>query len=207
MWYEVVLIFIVCRRHVPMSFFSHFYASAPWQALSHRLISFFCRALPLTCSSFFSCARPLHPPPPDRTLILCDVKLITPPPLPLSFALSLALRCETDYSGWLIRWFVVCMLMCARESEDDGMLRDRWKVRHGVQAQASACHFLSALFSTGCVSPVSSVAQYGIIQYLQPGIIRGLHSAITVSLRTLALLITCHTFEFSPTLIFRGGWK
>lgn len=48
-----------------------------------------------------------------------------------------------------------------------------------------------------------SVAQYGIIQYLQHRIIRGLQSAITVSPRTRAYLITCHMFGFSQTLIFR----
>lgn len=79
------------------------------------------------------------------------------------------------------------------------------KVRHGAQAVVSSCRLLSALSSAGCVTPVSSAAQYGIIQYLQPGIITGLHSAHTVSLRTLAVLITCRMFGFRLTLIFKGG--
>lgn len=74
-----------------------------------------------------------------------------------------------------------------------------------MQAAVSSCRLLSAPPSAGCVAPVSSAAQYGIIQYLQPGIITGLQSARAVSLRTLALLITCHMFGFGPTLIFKGG--
>lgn len=74
-----------------------------------------------------------------------------------------------------------------------------------MQAAVSSCRLLSAPSSAGCVAPVSSAAQYGIIQYLQPGIITGLQSARAVSPRTLALLITCHMFGFGPTLIFKGG--
>lgn len=84
----------------------------------------------------------------------------------------------------------------------------RWEagegVRRGVQAAVSSCRLLSAPSSAGCVAPVSSAPQYGIIQYLQPGIITGLQSARAVSLRMLALLITCHMFGFGPTLVFKG---
>lgn len=76
---------------------------------------------------------------------------------------------ENDYGRWLIRWFMVCIYMCG--SVNDGMWRDRWKVRHGAQMEASVCHLLSTLCSTGCVTLVSSLAQFGT-QYLQPGIIR-----------------------------------
>lgn len=128
--------------------------------------------------------------------LFCDVKLIT---LPLSPSLSVAVWCESDYGGWGIRWFVV-LYVCGWG--DDGMLRDRWKVRKGawLQTEASVCQRLSAVFSSGCVNSLWSVAQYESVQYLQPGIITGLQSAITVSPRTWEILITCHVFGCWRTL-------
>lgn len=74
-----------------------------------------------------------------------------------------------------------------------------------MHAAVSSCRLLSAPSSAGCVALVSSAAQYGIIQYLQRGIITRLQSTRTVSPRTLALLITCHMFGFGLTLIFKTG--
>lgn len=176
---------------------SHFYVSVLQLALSHHLISlvvtlclspvlhFSPHTCPLLYRSFF-CVCVMT----SQSLCRCFPLL-----------LSVPLRCENDFDGWLIRWFVC---MCVWGSDNDGMLRDRWKVRHRVQTEAWVCHLLSALFNTGCVITVSFAAQNGIIQYLQPKIIRGLQSATTVSLRTLALLITCQMFGFILTWIFRG---
>lgn len=74
-----------------------------------------------------------------------------------------------------------------------------------MRAAVSSCRLLSAPPSAGCVAPVSSAAQYGIMQYLQPGIITRLRSTRAASPRTLALLITCHMFGFGLTLIFKTG--
>ncbi len=102
-----------------------------------------------------------HTLPHTHTLVLCDVKLITLPlSLSASRSLSVALRCESDYGGWRIRWFLVCMCVCVCVcvcmcgNYDDGMLRDRRKVRHGGAATdgAAVCHHLSAVFSSGCVT-------------------------------------------------------
>lgn len=131
---------------------SHFYASVLWLALSRCLISFVlipCLSPVLHFSLTLACSLLYH------TLILSDVKLIALPLfLPASLPLAVPLWCESDYGGWRIRWFVVCVCVCG--SDDDGMLRDRWKVRCGarLQTEASVCHLLSAVFSTGCVIPV-----------------------------------------------------
>lgn len=188
----MVLILIVCLHHVSMHLYFSAFAFSVFLLLPSLCLcsvtgsisppyQLCCHSLPLTCSSFFSYTRPL--PLLDRTLIFCDVKLITPPLFPLSSSLSLRgvkMIMVDDSLGGLC-----CGCICVCGSENDGMLRDRWKVRRGAQTEASVCHLLSALFSSGCVTPVSSVAQYGIIQYLRPRIIRVSYHSVTEDTGTL----------------------
>lgn len=93
---------------------SHSYASALWLALSRYLISFVlipCLSPVLHFSLTLARSLLYH------TLILCDVKLIT---LPLFLSVSLPLSvppwCESDYGGWRIGRFAVCMCACMWES-------------------------------------------------------------------------------------------
>ena len=127
-------------------------------ALGSRWLCY--RSLPLTCSSFFSFCRTL--PLLDRTLILCDVKLISLLPY---ITVSLKMITVDDSLGGLWCVFIcvgVSMMACGETGERWGTGR-RWRRRCVIPYQ----HCLA----TGCVTLVSSLAQFGT-QYLQRGIIR-----------------------------------
>lgn len=108
---EMVLIFIVCLRHVATS---HLYFPADCPSLFPSLISTFCDWLYLTvllALFSFPCLSPgphfsltLAHPLLYHTLILCDVRLIT---LPLFLSVSLFLSVVWKWLWWMVH-YVLC---------------------------------------------------------------------------------------------------
>ncbi len=131
---------------------SHFCASVLWRDWLYLAVLLALFSFPASHLFFIfplTLARSLL----YHTLILSDVKLIALPLfLPLSPSLCGVKVIMVD--GALGGLWCVCVCVCG--SDDDGMLRDRWKVRHGarLQMEASVCHLLSAVLSTGCVTAV-----------------------------------------------------